>query len=229
VTGAQIRQQTEADAPRRDQILAAALAVINERGFADTRVAEIAERAEVSGGLVMYHFKTKDHLLAEAMRSAENRWYAEGARRTSGLSSAVKRLEAVIAMTFLPAEGNESGESWSVWLDLWAAAVRQPEVRRVREEFDEHWRETIRTIVREGRTSGEFKDIDADDFAVAFSALLDGLAIQVALEDSAVPPERAVELSLDYAAAQLGFTRRRTRARRRAARPRREPAHLNNE
>jgi AcrR family transcriptional regulator len=218
VTRVQSPRLTEADASRRDQILAAALAVINERGFAETRVAHVAERADVSGGLVMYHFKTKDHLLAEAMRSAEDRWYSEGARRTRKLPSAVKRLEAVVAMTFLPDEGEDSGESWSMWLDLWAAAVRQPEIRRVREEFDEHWRETIRTIVREGQAAGEFNDIDVDDFAVGFSALLDGLAIQVALEDSAVPPERAVELSLDYAAAQLGFTRRRSRARRRAGR-----------
>ncbi len=219
MASAEIQHQlTEADAPRRDQILAAALDVINERGFPDTRVADVAERADVSAGLIIYYFKTKDHLLAEAMRSAEDRWYAEGARRTGKLSSAVKRLEEVIAMTFIPDEDSDSGESWSVWLDLWAAAVRQPEVRRVREEFDEHWRETIRTIVREGQASGEFNDLDADDFAVGFSALLDGLAIQVALDDSAVPPQRAVELSLNFAAAQLGFSRRRARARRRSAR-----------
>jgi AcrR family transcriptional regulator len=218
VASAETQRLIEADAPRRDQILAAALDVINERGFPETRVADVAERADVSAGLIIYYFKTKDHLLAEAMRSAEDRWYAEGARRTGKLSSAVKRLEEVIAMTFVPDADSDSGESWSMWLDLWSAAVRQPEVRRVREEFDEHWRETIRTIVREGQASGEFNDLDADDFAVGFSALLDGLAIQVALDDAAVPPERAVELSMNYAAAQLGFTRRRARARRGSAR-----------
>ncbi len=211
-------QLSELPAPRRDQILNAALEVIAERGFPDTRVADVAERAEVSAGLIIYYFKTKDHLLAEAMRSAEDRWYAEGAARTAKIESAVKRLEEVVAMTFVTEDDNDSGESWSIWLDLWSAAVRQPEVRRVREEFDENWRSTIRTIVREGQDLGEFDGVSADDFAVGFSAMLDGLAIQVALEDSSVPPERAVELAMRFASAQLGFAWSRPRRRRRRGR-----------
>jgi hypothetical protein len=37
------------------------------------------------------------------------------------------------------------------------------------------------------------------------SALLDGLAIQIALHDTSVDPERAFELSMRFAASQLGF------------------------
>jgi hypothetical protein len=75
----------------------------------------------------------------------------------------------------------------------------------VREEFDERWRETLRSIVRAGQAAGEFGAIDADDFAVGFSALLDGLAIQIALADPVVDAQRAFELSMRVAAAQLGF------------------------
>jgi AcrR family transcriptional regulator len=199
---------------RREQILEATLDVIAERGFPDTRVADVAERADVSAGLIIYYFKTKDHLLAEAMRSAENRWYAQGAEKTARTRSAVKRLEAVVAMTFLAEAAGDAEESWTIWLDLWAASVRQTEVRRVRQEFDDHWRETIRAIVQEGQASGEFGEIDPEEFAVGFCALLDGLAVQVALEDEAVPPRRAFELSMRFAAAQLGFSWRRPRARR---------------
>ncbi len=45
---------------RRDQMLSAALDVISERGFADTRIADIAERIGISPALVIYYFKTKD-------------------------------------------------------------------------------------------------------------------------------------------------------------------------
>jgi len=47
--------------------------------------------------------------------------------------------------------------SWVIWLDLWSTAVRHPQVRILREEFDERWRETIRQIVRAGQASGEFE------------------------------------------------------------------------
>ncbi len=76
----------------------------------------------------------------------------------------------------------------------------------MREEFDEHWRETIRRIVREGQASGEFEGVSAEEFAVGFSALLDGFAIQIALDDPVVNARLAFELSMRVAAQQLGFS-----------------------
>ncbi len=216
------------DSDRRHQMLAAAIDVIVERGFPDTRVADVAERAGVSPALVIYYFKTKDKLLAEAMRYAEDAWYSEMARRTGDVASAAGRLEEVVAMTFLEGAGadlegagadlegsgadglSQSGpgvvdESWALWLDLWAQAQRDAVVKQVREEFDEHFRETIRAIVRDGIASGDFNDQDADDFAVAYAALLDGFAIQIALGDPYVSARRAFELAMRVAAKLLGY------------------------
>ena len=199
---------------RRLEMLHAALDVIVERGFPDTRISDVAEGAGVSPALVIYYFKTKDRLLAEAMRHSEDVWYAEMQRRTEAISSAAGRLEEVVAMTCLPNRDPSSGESWAVWLDLWAQALRDPDVRTVREECDEHFRETLRQIVRRGEAQGEFHDVDADDFAVAYSALLDGFAIQIALADPVVGPERAFDLAMRVAANELGFEWRASRAKR---------------
>lgn len=201
--------------PRRGQMLAAALEVIAERGFPETRISDVAERAGVSSALVIYYFKTKDNLLAEAMRHSEDAWYAEMARRMARIPSAAGRLEEVVAMTCLPGSDAPLEESWALWLDLWAQALRDPAVGAVRQEFDEHFRGTIREIIRSGIEAGEFVEVDADDFAVGYSALLDGLAIQIALEDPVVGPRRAFDLAMRVAADQLGFTRP-TRRRRRA-------------
>jgi len=37
------------------------------------------------------------------------------------------------------------------------------------------------------------------------SALLDGLAVQIALEDPVVPPQRTYDLAMRFASGQLGF------------------------
>jgi AcrR family transcriptional regulator len=195
----------EAPDARRSQMLAATLDVIVERGFPETRIADVAARAGVSPALVIYYFKTKDNLLAEAMRFSEDAWYAEMNRRTAEIPSAAGRLEEVVAMSCVPDTGDVRQESWSIWLDLWAQALRDPEVRSVREEFDEHFRETIRQIVRDGIARGEFTPQDEDDFAVAYSALLDGLAIQIALDDPVVDAQRAFGLAMRVASQQLGF------------------------
>jgi AcrR family transcriptional regulator len=190
---------------RRDHMLQAALAVIDERGFPETRIADVAERAGTSPALVIYYFKTKDNLLTEAMRYAEDSWYDLGARRMGNIESAAMRLEEIVAMTCLPEADAELPDSWTLWLDLWAQSVRHPEVARVREEFDAHWRETIADVVRYGQTTGEFGDIDATDFAISLSALLDGFAIQIALHDPTVDAVRAYQASMGFAAQALGF------------------------
>jgi AcrR family transcriptional regulator len=204
---------------RRVQLLDAALAVIAERGFPDTRIADVAARAGTSPALVIYYFKTRDQLLTEAIRLSEDRWYAEGTQRITTLPTAARRLEELVAMSCLPEAEGDDAVSWSVWLDLWAQSARHPDVAAVRMEFDEHWRRTIADLVADGQQAGEFAAVDPDDFAVSLSAMLDGFAVQIALEDPVVDQSRAFSLSMQYASAELGFEWSASRGRRGRARP----------
>jgi AcrR family transcriptional regulator len=199
-----MRDNADAEA-RREQMLRAALEVIVERGYADTRIADVAERTGTSPALVIYYFKTRDQVLTEAIRYSEDSWYAEGQRRMADIPTAAGRLTEIIAMTCLPETDPEPRSWWMLWLDLWALSPRSPGVAAVRRKFDERWREMIRSLVLTGQEAGEFASVDADDFAITLSSLLDGLAVQIALDDSDVPPTRAFKLALGYAAGQLGF------------------------
>ena len=190
---------------RREQMLRAAIEVIEERGFPETRIADVAARAGTSPALVIYYFKTKDQLLTEALRYAEDVWYEAGTRRMATLSSAAGRLEELVAMNFLVEVEGEPTSSWLLWLDLWAQSVRLPEVASVRQKFDERWREMIISVVLAGQAAGEFGPVNAEDFAVMLTALVDGLAIQIALADPSVGARRAFELGMRFASGQLGF------------------------
>jgi AcrR family transcriptional regulator len=206
-----VRANESAEAPgtadqRRAQMLHATLEIITERGYPDTRIADVAERSGVSPALVIYYFKTKDQLLTEAIRHYEDSWYTECQRRLAELPTATARLEELVAMNCLPEEEPEPGLSWHIWLDFWAQAARNAEVASVRRKSDERWRELISSIVTLGQEAGEFSDVEPRDFAICLSSLLDGLAIQIALEDSEVDPVTAFELGMRFVAGQLGFT-----------------------
>ena len=196
---------------RREQLLRSALEVIVARGYADTRIADVAEHAGTSPALVIYYFKTRDQLLTEALRYSEDSWYAAGTQRLAAIPTAAGRLTELVAMTCLPDTdpGTTAGKptEWLLWLDLWALSPRNAGVAAVRHKFDERWRETIESTVLAGQANGEFSAaVDADEFAVTLSALLDGMAVQIALEDPDVPPSRAYDLAMRYAGSQLGFT-----------------------
>ena len=191
---------------RREQMLRAAIDVIVERGYAESRIADVAERAGTSPALVIYYFQTKDQLLTEAIRFSEDTWYEAGMRHMAEIPTAAGKLEEIVAMCCLPEADTEPQTSWVLWLDLWSQAARHPEVAAVRQKFDERWRELICSLVVAGQAAGEFGPVEPKDFAVLLSSLLDGLAVQIALADPAVSTARAFELAMRFAAAQLEFT-----------------------
>jgi AcrR family transcriptional regulator len=190
---------------RRGQMLRAALQVISERGFADTRIADIAERIGISPALVIYYFRTKDQLLTEAIKHYEDAWYAECMRRMDKMATAVERLEELVAMMLLPDKDPQPEGNWQLWLDFWAQAARNSEVASTRRKSDERWREIIVSVVQAGQDAGEFAAIDPVPFAVFVAVLLDGLTIQIALDDPVVDPVSAYEICMRYIADRLDF------------------------
>ena len=201
---------------RREQMLQAAAELIGERGFSETRIADVARRAGASPALVIYYFSTKDELLTEALRFSEKSFYAEVAAELERLRTARERLEMLVRTTCVPHVEGEIPGAWGLWFDLWAQAFRHPEIAKDRIELDQRWRDTIAQVVREGQATGEIgRSVDADLFGITFSALLDGLSIQVALEDPVVDPERAFGIAMSFAARDLGvpWRPRRTAAK----------------
>ncbi len=191
---------------RREQILRSALDVISERGFPDTRIADVAERVGVSPALVIYYFKTKDRLLTEAMRHAEDAWYENGSRRLAEHDTAAGRLEELVAMSTLPELEDESGETWAIWLDLWAQSVRNrgvgggpPGIRRALAR-DDPLDSARRVRWRASSSSSTWKTS-----RLRLSAMLDGFAIQIALTDPAVDGELAFRTSMRFCSDRLGF------------------------
>jgi AcrR family transcriptional regulator len=190
---------------RRDQMLAAAATLIAERGFSDTRIADVAARVGASPALVVYYFGTKDKLLTEALRYSEQAFYTTAEEMLATTPDVVKRLETLVAWTCLPEHEQETPGTWGLWFDLWAQAFRHPEVKKDRVELDQQWRAMIARVVRDAVDADEIETVDAEEFSVAFAALLDGLSIQTALEDPVVDPNRAYQVAMRFASSSLGF------------------------
>src|SRR5579872_3513524 len=112
-----VKSPAEVNDDRRERMLRAALEVIAERGFPETRIADVAERAGASPALVIYYFRTKDALLTEAMRYAEDSFYDLGASRMEGVTGARERLEVVVRMCCLDDPEEDPPDYWVLWLD----------------------------------------------------------------------------------------------------------------
>lgn len=193
---------------RRQQILDAAARVISDRGLCDARIADIAAAAATSTGLILYYFGSKDNLLSEALASAEDSFYLHIFRTISDIDDPRRQLAELVAGSCPSTPDAHEGvdAEWRLWVELWARALHDPEVARRRAALDRRWRSTIADVVRTGQRRDVFTtDIDAQDFALEFAALMDGLALQVELADTEVDGARMLRLSLAYAMRRLAF------------------------
>jgi AcrR family transcriptional regulator len=187
------------DHVRRPELLAAAAAVIRRRGLENARVVDVAEAAGTSAPSVLYYFASKAELLKEALTSAEERFYEDLAVELDEIESARDRLLRIVR--YGAGEGDYDA---ALWMELWARALRDPELAATRAELDGRWRRTIAGVVRYGQQRAEFGPADPEEFAVLLASLLDGLAVQIALRDMEVTPDRVRELALKLAERELG-------------------------
>jgi AcrR family transcriptional regulator len=194
---------------RKPQIISAAAEVLYERGLFDTRIGDIAERAGTSAPTILYYFESKDRLLEEAVDQTDRDFYerlTEGQARQEG---AADKLVHFIEETSL---GPGGLSDWTLWMEMWVRARRDPAVRDAYFRLDRRQRKLIADIVREGQDEGAFDpDADPDEFALALSGLMDGLGVQVTLGQPDVTPERMVERCLTLAESELGCELREPR------------------
>ncbi len=200
---------TENNEPRRIEMLRAAAELICQRGFGDTRIADVAKRAGVSSALVIYYFGTRDRLLVDALRYSEESFYEACEKMLAEIPSLHERLARLVKWTCVPDRDYEIPGAWGLWFDLWAQAFRHDEVKAGRVELDARWRKMIIDAVKSAELD---TDVDVHMFALEFSALLDGLSIQVALEDPEVDSAVAYDIAMRFAERELNLPAEKTRS-----------------
>jgi AcrR family transcriptional regulator len=197
-----VSPRPKTDHLRRPQIVAAAAEVLYERGLFDTRIGDIAERAGTSAATLLYYFESKDALLEAAVDHTDEEFYA---RLTGGLRHCERPADKLAYLIEQASLGPDGLNDWTLWMEMWVRARRAPRLRASYPALDRRQRAMIAAIVREGQGAGDFSpDADPDDFALALSALIDGLGVQLTLGQPDVTRRRMVESCLAMASLELG-------------------------
>ncbi|MFE9136325.1 TetR/AcrR family transcriptional regulator [Streptomyces sp. NPDC007355] len=161
-------------AERREELLRAAVEQIEARGVVAVRISDVASALGVSNALVLYHFSSKEQLVAAAFAHAAEADLAQLRRILGRRSTAVRRLRT--AVRWYAPTGQAKG--WRLWIEGWAASLRDPELRRVAASLDQEWKAALSRVIAEGAGAGEFRCADPAAAAWRLTAFLDGLAVQ---------------------------------------------------
>lgn len=166
---------------RRQQIIEATIAVIGRKGYAGTRLADVARQAKVSYGVVGFYFNTKDELLLATLQ-----WLADEYTRVwrdavaKAGTSAADRLRAIIDADFSRKIASE--KKIAVWYAFWAEARTRSSYRKLCAQLynDYHWQ--VRTLIQELIDQGGYEDLDAHQVTVALNAMTDGMWLDLQIQ-----------------------------------------------
>ena len=182
-------------ARKRADVLAAACAVVAERGADATRFADVTAATGVGVSTLQYYFGSREDMLIAVFRYAAQSDFDAVAVRLRAVADPWDRLVAIAAQ-FTAA--SDSDTRWRVWVESWRWALRDPELRT--EVLDDYgrWHRLLAENIAAGVAAGRFAtDVPPLDLARQALALVDGLALPVALGDPRVDGTAAAELLLD--------------------------------
>jgi AcrR family transcriptional regulator len=192
---------TEDGRRSRDRVLRAALDLIIEAGIDQVRLAEIARRAGMSSGQVMYYFTSKEHILLETLAWQEHQDTMRREAALAKVTGAWRQLERFIEL-YLPA--THPDPSWILWLEAWARAPHNRQVNLFLEELLNPWRDDLAALIARGVQEGAFAPpASLGDFTRRFIALLDGLALQRLQQMQESSRKRLTELAMHAARIEL--------------------------
>jgi AcrR family transcriptional regulator len=168
-------------ARKRADVLAAAGAVVAARGAEATRFADVTAATGVGISTLQYYFGSREDMLIAVFRHAAQADFDAVETRLSGLGDPWERLVRIAA--------HLSGDTgWRVWVESWRWALRDPEVRADVLGDYARWHELIAAEVAAGETAKTFRlSRTPTDTARQVLALIDGLALPVALGDTQIP------------------------------------------
>ncbi len=160
---------------RRGTILDAARKVFARNGLAATRIRDIAGEAGISQGLLYHYFPDKEALFAELVQGALRETAALTAAALRSPGSAWQRLERLCAQ--LLAGVVEYPDDLLVTLQAFTSEAVPEQARTAIEEYGRPSLQDIVALIRDGQAQGEVVDGNPLELALAFTACIQGVAL----------------------------------------------------
>jgi AcrR family transcriptional regulator len=175
------RTQVERRQESERALLTAAAEIIGERGITGASLATISERAGTSRGLPTHHFGTKDALVSQVAKSAQDRVVAETvaalerAHRDINDLSALELVRATVD-TYLEMFEKPSADERAL-IVMWGATFPSESSVDGMVEADQRAYDGWAELIAQGQVDGSIRsDVDPNVAAVVLQALIRGMA-----------------------------------------------------
>jgi AcrR family transcriptional regulator len=170
---------------RRQQLIDATITVLGHKGYAALTVADVAKQAGLSTGIVIFHFNSKDELLADTMQylATEYRAHWDAVLKQAGPSPAAQ-LEALLLADFDPKVF--TAEKLAAWIAFWGETQGRPTYDQICSSLDQERQMATQRLCEALISEGGYQ-LHGQVTMRALEALCDGLWLGVAADGAGHP------------------------------------------
>jgi AcrR family transcriptional regulator len=195
-------------AVRRGALVDATLRCLKRFGHEGVSVRRISAAAGVSIGLINHHFPSKSGLIAETYETLALSLLDSIRRQAENHAVSPRdRLNNFFRASFAPEILDP--QLFNVWLVFWSMVAHSAEIRAVHAKTYTKYRSALESMLSELVESGAAPPFKLRPAAIALSALLDGLWVELSLSPTVFKPREAIALCEDWVEALCngGFPR----------------------
>lgn len=181
---------------RRLQLIEATIDSLAKRGYSDTTMADVADRAGLSRGIVNFHFESKEKLLIATLQHMSEEYAAHwrGALEKAGDNPA-DRLKALVDADFERSICNQ--RKIAAWCAFWGEAKSRPTYQALCSARDETYQDVLAELCGALIEEGGY-DADIRMTAMALDVLLEGLWLRLMLSNGRLKREAALEAGMVF-------------------------------
>lgn len=183
---------------RRQQLIEATIRCIARDGLGSITMHMVTQEAGLSLGIANLHFKTKDNLLKETLRSVAEEYHGgqiaimEG-HRTARLAD---RLASLLA--FQLGQGVTQRQKMAVWFAYYGEAGARPVYQKIVSASDRMAALKLESLFTDIIEEGQYKDANPAEIAMGYSALIDGLHLALLVTPREISKRQAKAIARNF-------------------------------
>jgi AcrR family transcriptional regulator len=171
---------------RKTQIINAAEDVFTQKGFDEARMDDIAKETGLSKGTLYLYFKSKDDLIIAILDRMFQREFKQFENLRLDDQSAVDTIWKITNL--LTTDILRMLRLIPIVYQFLALAFRNKYVQTALKKYVNRYLDVLIPIVQRGIDSGEFRQVDAREVAVAMGAVMEGTLLLWVYDKSLIDP-----------------------------------------
>ncbi|MER8828644.1 transcriptional regulator BetI [Mesorhizobium sp. M0938] len=184
---------------RQLQLIEATIDSLAKRGYSETTMADVADGAGLSRGIVNFHFESKEKLLVATLAYMADEYAAHWrAALTRAGDDPARQLQALVAADFDRSICNK--RKLAAWCAFWGEAKSRPTYQALCGARDAAYQKVFIDLCATLKQSGGYA-FEPQVMALALSAMLEGLWLRLMMGTEDVTRETALQAANEFLSA----------------------------